>query len=187
MSSVAEGDLESISVAGVSREYLLHHRVCPDKLDGDGALIVAVGPGAFLEAISELSDVYSRRINTREASDDELERMIERITAHVESGTDPVRSGEEDTADVREIANQPPVIRYVNTLLHDAYEEVQAMFTSSRRVQAQPREYGSMACSLRLSSRREDCTKPLCRASSCLQTSTFPSAAARKTAGFASA
>jgi general secretion pathway protein E len=122
VSSVAEGDLESISVAGVSREYLLHHRVCPDKLDGDGALIVAVGPGAFLEAISELSDVYSRRINTREASDDELERMIERITAHVESGTDPVRSGEEDTADVREIANQPPVIRYVNTLLHDAYE-----------------------------------------------------------------
>jgi len=122
VSSVAEGDLESIAVAGVSREYLLHHRVCPDKLDGDGALIVAVGPGAFLEAIPELSDVYGRRIITRDASDDDLERMVERITAHVESGTDPVRNGEEDTADVREIANQPPVIRYVNTLLHDAYE-----------------------------------------------------------------
>ncbi len=80
MSSVAEGDLESIAVAGVSREYLLHHRVCPDKLDGDGALIVAVGPGAFLEAIPELSDVYGRRIITREALDDDLERMIEAST-----------------------------------------------------------------------------------------------------------
>ncbi len=122
VSSIAEGDLESVVVAGVSREYLLHHRVCPDKLDGDGTLIVAVGPGAFLEAIPELSNVYGRRVATREASDDDLERMIERITAHAESGAEPLRGGEEDTADVREIANQPPVIRYVNTLLHDAYE-----------------------------------------------------------------
>lgn len=122
MSSVAEGDLESVAVAGVSREYLLHHRVCPDKLDDNGALIVAIGPGAFLEAIPELSDVYGRLIITRDTSDDDLERMIERITAHAENGAEPLRSGEDDTADVREIANQPPVIRYVNTLLHDAYE-----------------------------------------------------------------
>jgi hypothetical protein len=83
VSSVAEGDLESVAVAGVSREYSLHHRVCPDKLDGDGVLAVAVGPGAFLEAIPELSDVYGRRIVVRDTSDDDLERMIERITVHV--------------------------------------------------------------------------------------------------------
>jgi general secretion pathway protein E len=120
--SVFEADPGSIAVAGVSREYLLHHRICPDKLDGDGALIVAVGPGAFLEAIPELSDIYGRRIVTRTAPDDDLERMIERITTHADNGDEIGRSGDEDTADVREIANQPPVIRYVNTLLHDAYE-----------------------------------------------------------------
>lgn len=65
MLSVSEVDLESIAVAGVSREYLLHHRICPDKLDGDGALIVAVGPGAFLEAIPELSDIYRRPVVAR--------------------------------------------------------------------------------------------------------------------------
>jgi general secretion pathway protein E len=122
VSSVAESDSESFAVAGVSREYLLHHRVCPDKISGDGALIVATGPGAFLEAIPELADIYERPVVTRQVADDDLERMIERITAHAENGSDPVRTGEEDTADVREIANQPPVIRYVNTLLHDAYE-----------------------------------------------------------------
>lgn len=122
MLSVSEGAAELFAAAVVSREYLLHHRVCPDRLDGDGALVVALGPGAFLEAIPELCDVYERKIVTRNVTDDELERMIERITAHVQDGADATHLHEDDTADVREIANQPPVIRYVNTLLHDAYE-----------------------------------------------------------------
>jgi len=120
--SVSEAAVESFAVAGVSREYLLHHRVCPDKLDGDGALIIAIGPGAFLEAIPELTDIYERPVVTREVADDDLERMIERVSAHSDDGSDGTRVNEDDTADVREIANQPPVIRYVNTLLHDAYE-----------------------------------------------------------------
>ena len=79
MLSVSEVAVESFAVAGVSREYLLHHRVCPDKLGDDGKLIVAVAPGAFLEAIPELSDIYGRIIVTRDTNDDDLERMIERI------------------------------------------------------------------------------------------------------------
>ncbi len=122
MLSVSEVAVESFAVTGVSREYLLHHRVCPDKLGDDGKLIVAVAPGAFLEAIPELSDIYGRIIVTRDTNDDDLERMIERATAHAGDGSDVTSGSDEGTADVREIANQPPVIRYVNTLLHDAYE-----------------------------------------------------------------
>jgi len=120
--SVSEGAMESFAAAVISREYLLHHRVCPDGVDGDGALVLALGPGAFLEAIPELGDVYKRKVVTHDVSDDDLERMIERVSAHVQDGADVMLSPEDDTADVREIANQPPVIRYVNTLLHDAYE-----------------------------------------------------------------
>jgi DNA-binding NtrC family response regulator len=46
---VSEAALECITVAAVSRAYLLHARVCPDNLAGDDALIVAVAPGASLE------------------------------------------------------------------------------------------------------------------------------------------
>lgn len=122
MLSVPEGSVESFVVAGVSREYLLHHRVCPDGLNDDGTLVVAVGPGALLESLPELSDLYTRQLITREVTDDDLERMIERAMSHAQDGTDRIRPGDDDAADVREVANQPPVIRYLNTLLHDAYE-----------------------------------------------------------------
>lgn len=62
---VSEAAVESFAVACVSREYLLHHRVCPDKVDSNGALIIAVGPSAFLEAIPELADIYERAVITR--------------------------------------------------------------------------------------------------------------------------
>jgi general secretion pathway protein E len=91
-------------------------------LNEDGTLVVAVGPGAFLESLPELSDVYARQLITRNVTDDDLERMIERAMSHAQDGTDGIRPGDDDTADVREVANQPPVIRYLNTLLHDAYE-----------------------------------------------------------------
>lgn len=123
MSSLSEIPVEIRASTGVSREYLLHHRVCPDKSDTcDDALVVAVGPHAYLEAIEELADVYGKKIVTRDVTDDELERMIERNTAHVQDLAGDFPGQDDDTADVREIANQPPVIRYVNTLLHDAYE-----------------------------------------------------------------
>jgi len=32
---------------GVSREYLLHHRVCPRAFDDHGSLVVAVAPDAL--------------------------------------------------------------------------------------------------------------------------------------------
>jgi general secretion pathway protein E len=120
--AISEAASDPFHSGAVSRDYLLHHRVCPDGFDGDGALVVAIGPGAFLEAIPELASVYERRVVARNVTDDDLQRMIERITTNAGDGTDPTSASDDDTADVREIANQPPVIRYVNTLLHDAFE-----------------------------------------------------------------
>lgn len=107
---------------GVTREYLLHHRVCPDVIETSGAMVIAASPSAYLEAIPELGVAYGCRVTTREVEDSDVERMIERLTARGDQTSHLDLPVEDDTADVREIANQPPVIRYVNMLLRDAYD-----------------------------------------------------------------
>jgi hypothetical protein len=37
----------------ISREYLVHHRICPKAFDADGALVVAVSPNAHLHALDD--------------------------------------------------------------------------------------------------------------------------------------
>src|SRR6185437_7892298 len=48
---------------GVSREYLLYHRVCPRSITDDGALVVATAPDALVpEALDDLAIAYRRRV-----------------------------------------------------------------------------------------------------------------------------
>jgi len=111
--------------AGVSREYLLHHRVCPKARTGDGALMVATAPHALREAIAELAQVYRCPVVTEEISDDELDRLVERLSTHADRTFELARIDLETddlATDVRDLANQPPVVRYVNLLVRDAYE-----------------------------------------------------------------
>ncbi len=109
---------------GLSRAFLLHHRVCPAATDADGALVVAVGPSAAHGALDDLAAAYACDVHTREVSDSELERLIERLTSGaarpIELGRADVES--HDTADVRDLVNQAPVVRYVNLLVRDAYD-----------------------------------------------------------------
>lgn len=70
---------------GVTREYLLHHRVCPDVIETSGAMVIAASPSAYLEAIPELGVAYGCRVTTREVEDGDVERMIERLTARGDS------------------------------------------------------------------------------------------------------
>lgn len=112
-----------VSIApGLSREYLLHHRVCPDELTADGALRVATAPGAYTEALEEISELYGRPVCAYDAGDDAVARMIERLASAGGSATDDIEATSLDAADAREIANQPPVVRYVNLLLRDAFD-----------------------------------------------------------------
>ena len=101
---------------GVSRDYLIHHRLCPKALSDDGHLVVDVAPNAFRDALDDLSFAYRRTVVVEEVTTDEVERLIERLTTRSERSIELARidsEGEDDTgtADVRDLANQPPVVR----------------------------------------------------------------------------
>ena len=112
---------------GVSRDYLLHHRICPKALSDAGHLVVAVAPNAFRDALDDLSFAYRRTVIAEDATAEEVERLIERLTTRTERSIELARvesDGDDDagTTDVRDLANQPPVVRYVNLLVRDAYD-----------------------------------------------------------------
>ncbi|MDB4915069.1 MAG: hypothetical protein JWM95_2713 [Gemmatimonadetes bacterium] len=117
---------EPIRLAGgLSREFLLHHRCCPVELTADGAVRVAVGPDAALEALDDIAVAYRRAVSPSDVSADELERLIERITTRNERDVQIQSSlypEDDTTTDVRDLANQPPVVRYVNLLVRDGYD-----------------------------------------------------------------
>jgi general secretion pathway protein E len=111
---------------GLSREYLLYHRVCPRGFGDDGTLLVAATADAQLDALDEIALAYRCKVAAEPATADELERLIERVTTRAEREIELARAdGADDedlTTDVRDLANQPPVVRYVNLLVRDAYD-----------------------------------------------------------------
>ena len=123
---------------GLTREYLVHHRVCPRHRREDGAIVLAAAPEALAndallqDAIDDIGFVYRAGVVTEPATWDEVERLIERLTTRAEreielSRIEPSQadgaSAEDDlTTDIRDLATQPPVVRYVNLLVRDAYD-----------------------------------------------------------------
>lgn len=110
---------------GLSREYLLHHRVCPRGVADDGTLVVATAPDALLEALADIEFAYHRRVRTEVTAAADVEQMIERLTTTTERSIELANVGATDSdtaADVRDLASQPPVVRYVNLLVRDAYD-----------------------------------------------------------------
>lgn len=113
--------------AGVSREYLLYHKVCPVAVTDDGALVVATAPDALIpEALDELGIAYRRAVVATETPPHEVERLIARLTAGGDSDALALSVApiEDDTdslvADVRDVANSAPVAAYVNYLIGEA-------------------------------------------------------------------
>ena len=111
---------------GLTRDYLLHHRLCPIGERSDGTIVVGVAPFALLGGLQDIA--YAYRVGglaTQEIAQDELERLIERISARTDRTIELARITTHDdelAADVRDLANQPPVIRFVNLLVRDAYD-----------------------------------------------------------------
>ena len=110
---------------GLTREFLIHHRVCPKAYAADGTVLVAAAPAALLEALDEIACAYHARVAAEPATLDEVERLVERLTTRAERLIELARAeGAEDdlAADVRDLATQPPVVRYVNLLVRDAHD-----------------------------------------------------------------
>jgi general secretion pathway protein E len=62
---------------------------------------------------------------TDERTRDEVERLIERLTTHADRSIELSRvdtTSDDLATDIRDLANQPPVIRYVNLLVRDAHD-----------------------------------------------------------------
>jgi general secretion pathway protein E len=145
---------------GLSRAYLVHHGVCPvryGKPNGPGdesALLVAVAPDGYLDALDDIAVAYQCAVAARPTPLAEVERLIEQLTARqdaIEVGAfgDSARAGsdpdEADTlADVRDLASQPPVIRYVNLLVREAFE------TGASDIHLEAARGGTLTARLRL-------------------------------------
>ncbi|HEX5180134.1 MAG TPA: GspE/PulE family protein [Gemmatimonadaceae bacterium] len=108
--------------SGISREYLLYHRVCPRLFAPDGALVVATAPDAVVpDALDDLAVVYGRRIVAEEMPRHEVERLIARLTSAGDATLTVSREDDDAlVADVRDVANSAPVAAYVNFLVGEA-------------------------------------------------------------------
>jgi general secretion pathway protein E len=110
---------------GLSREYMLHHKLCPKTVTEDGVLIVATTFDAIREGADDIAFAYDQRVVFEIVEREELERLIERLTTRSERSIEMARaeiSGDDFATDVRDLANQPPVVRFVNLLVRDAYD-----------------------------------------------------------------
>ena len=109
----------------VSREFLLHHHVCPVEVADDGTLVVLTAPDAHLDVLNDLRFAYRRDVRAQSASSDVVERSIERLATTRDRSIELSRADsttDDFAADVRDLANQPPVVRYVNLLVREAYD-----------------------------------------------------------------
>jgi len=91
----------------------------------DGALTVAVTEESLLQGLDDLSVAYDRRVMPRRVPAQELDVLLARLTAADEGSVQVEHAEREDegfTSDVRDLANQPPVVRYVNLLIREAYD-----------------------------------------------------------------
>jgi general secretion pathway protein E len=110
---------------GLTRDFLLHHRVCPKSVADNGSLVVAATSDAILSCADDIAFAYGQVVAFDTVPREELERLIERLTTRAERTIELARadsSTDELATDVRDLANQPPVIRYVNLIVRDAYD-----------------------------------------------------------------
>ena len=126
-------------VSGISRSYLAHHRVCPlrqatsrtsdEQVLAQPSLVVAVTSGSLLDALDDLSIAYGSPVTTVTVAPRELDRLLAQLAVPADEvvvegegeGPDAGPTGDGALADVRDLANQPPVIRYVNLLIREAF------------------------------------------------------------------
>lgn len=114
----------------LSREYLEQSLVLPLELS-EGTLRVAVAGDPDPQVLDDLALLFAAEVETVPVDEDALRHAIRRamdesatmvelvdVAPSVEGN---LEEADEILADVRDLANQPPVIRYVNLLVREAY------------------------------------------------------------------
>ncbi|HEX7919087.1 MAG TPA: ATPase, T2SS/T4P/T4SS family, partial [Gemmatimonadales bacterium] len=113
-------------------EYLEYYRFLPLGVE-DGRLRVASAGTINAEALRDLEASYGVPVDLIETPADELLSAIRQTYSAAASVVELVRNLDEssvfsgaadpsDLADVRDLANQPPVVKLVHLLLRDAYD-----------------------------------------------------------------
>ncbi|HEV8356908.1 MAG TPA: GspE/PulE family protein [Gemmatimonadales bacterium] len=114
-----------------SSDYCEYYGLLPLEI-AEGRLRVAVAGDPNQEAIADLADTYGAPIELVPIEPDQLSEAIKRTFAEADSVVElahdlaadlaPDSPAEESLADARDLANQPPVIKFVNLLIRDAFE-----------------------------------------------------------------
>lgn len=113
---------------GLTREFLLHHRCCPARRAANGSIVVAMAPDGAMDALDDIAIAYRCAVTSEPASTDEVDRLIERLVTRsdrlieLERGVDEPTGDYDALADIRSLASEAPVVRYVNLLVRDAHE-----------------------------------------------------------------
>ena len=111
--------------ARLSPRYLEEHRLIPLEIDGNGVLTVAAGTTLDPTVIDELSRLFERPVRAVPAEAAEIRAALLAARPATPAATNAVTAtdnGEELAAlgDLRALANEAPVIQFVNVMLLDA-------------------------------------------------------------------
>lgn len=115
-----------------TQDYLEYYKVLPIEVVDD-KLVVAVAGSPAPEVMRDLQDSYGVPLETWTTEPEALEAGLEMSFADAESMTDLVESLSTELGevvdldelvdhDIRDLANQPPVIRFVNLLIKEAHQ-----------------------------------------------------------------
>ena len=113
-------------------QYLEYHQILPLEVTAD-RLRVAVAGEPTPEVLDDLELSYGVAVEVVPVSREDLLEGIRRTFAAAESVLELVKdldaelgpvsdAGNDQLADARDLANQPPVIRFVNLLIREAHE-----------------------------------------------------------------
>jgi general secretion pathway protein E len=104
----------------LSADWMRRARVCPLDDPRDGRVRIAVAPSAHADAAFVAADLAGAVPDCEAVTERDLDRCIERLwEAAGREGVDALLF-DDDVADLRDMANEPPIVRWVNALLQDA-------------------------------------------------------------------
>ncbi len=112
--------------------YLDYNGILPLEIT-DGHLRVAVAGEPAIDVLDDLERTFQAQVDLVPVSRDDLSDAIRRIYSAAESTVELVRDldadiegtseeGDAGLADARDLANQPPIIKFVNLLIREAHD-----------------------------------------------------------------